>query len=58
VESNDGLECWFLTGSQALYGEETLRQVAEQSRHVVQALDAAPTRQHNSGSSTAGGCTP
>ena len=28
---NDELECWFLTGSQHLYGEETLRQVAIQS---------------------------
>jgi L-arabinose isomerase len=29
------LEVWFLVGSQGLYGEETLRQVAEQSRQVV-----------------------
>jgi L-arabinose isomerase len=35
------LECWFCTGSQGLYGEETLRQVAEQSRQVASALDAA-----------------
>jgi L-arabinose isomerase len=35
------LECWFCTGSQGLYGEETLRQVAEQSRQVAGALDAA-----------------
>ena len=28
----NGLEVWFLTGSQHLYGEETLRQVAEQSQ--------------------------
>ena len=27
---------WFLTGSQDLYGEETLRQVAEQSREVAE----------------------
>jgi L-arabinose isomerase len=32
------LECWFLTGSQALYGEETLRQVEEQSRRIVSML--------------------
>ncbi|HTN57937.1 MAG TPA: L-arabinose isomerase, partial [Protaetiibacter sp.] len=32
---------WFLTGSQDLYGEETLRQVAEQSRGVVAQLQAA-----------------
>jgi L-arabinose isomerase len=35
----DNLECWFLTGSQGLYGEQTLRQVAEQSRPIAQALD-------------------
>jgi L-arabinose isomerase len=28
-------EVWFLTGSQGLYGEETLRQVAEQSQAVA-----------------------
>ena len=28
----DGYEVWFVTGSQTLYGEETLRQVAEQSQ--------------------------
>jgi len=31
----DGFELWFLTGSQGLYGEETLRQVAAQSQQVV-----------------------
>jgi L-arabinose isomerase len=34
-------EVWFLTGSQALYGEQTLRQVAEQSRRIAEALDQA-----------------
>ncbi|GAA1713896.1 L-arabinose isomerase [Isoptericola hypogeus] len=34
-------EVWFFTGSQDLYGEETLRQVAEQSREVARALDAS-----------------
>lgn len=34
-------EVWFLTGSQGLYGEETLRQVAEQSQVVAAALGAA-----------------
>ena len=29
---------WFLTGSQDLYGEETLRQVAEQSQAIARAL--------------------
>jgi L-arabinose isomerase len=36
-----GSEVWFLTGSQGLYGEETLAQVAEQSQRVAEALDAA-----------------
>lgn len=31
---------WFITGSQHLYGEETLRQVADHSRQMVSALDA------------------
>ncbi len=38
-------QVWFLTGSQGLYGEETLRQVAEQSQAVVDGLaraDAVP----------------
>ncbi|MGI6877476.1 L-arabinose isomerase [Microbacterium sp. gxy059] len=34
-------EVWFLTGSQDLYGEETLRQVAEQSQEVARLLDDA-----------------
>lgn len=33
---------WFLTGSQGLYGEETLRQVADQSRAVVAGLAGSP----------------
>ena len=33
-------EVWFLTGSQDLYGEETLRQVAENSKKIADALDA------------------
>ena len=33
-------EVWFLTGSQDLYGEETLRQVAENSKRIADALDA------------------
>ncbi|MEO6715257.1 MAG: L-arabinose isomerase [Mycobacteriales bacterium] len=35
---SEGLELWFLTGSQELYGEETLRQVAAQSQQVVNEL--------------------
>jgi L-arabinose isomerase len=34
-------EVWFLTGSQGLYGEETLTQVADQSREIARALGAA-----------------
>src|SRR5699024_4519307 len=33
-------EIWFLTGSQGLYGPETLDQVAEQSRTIASTLDA------------------
>jgi L-arabinose isomerase len=35
------LEVWFLTGSQHLYGPETLQQVARQSAQIAGALDAA-----------------
>jgi L-arabinose isomerase len=35
------LEIWFVTGSQNLYGPETLKQVAVNARQVVQALDTA-----------------
>ena len=35
------LEIWFVTGSQHLYGPEALKQVAVNSREVVQALDNA-----------------
>ncbi|MEP7763469.1 L-arabinose isomerase [Sanguibacter sp. 25GB23B1] len=37
----EGKEIWFLTGSQNLYGEETLRQVAEQSQTIAAAIDGA-----------------
>ena len=39
--SLDSYEVWFLTGSQNLYGEETLRQVAEQSKTIADALNAS-----------------
>jgi L-arabinose isomerase len=35
------LEIWFITGSQHLYGEETLKKVAEDSQHMVKELDKA-----------------
>jgi L-arabinose isomerase len=41
------LEAWFVTGSQDLYGEETLRQVDRDSREIAAALDrcaAIPVR--------------
>ena len=36
--SANRLEVWFLTGSQGLYGDDVLRQVADQSAEVVKAL--------------------
>jgi L-arabinose isomerase len=41
IKPYTGRQVWFLTGSQELYGEETLRQVAEQSQAVAHALDAS-----------------
>jgi len=35
------LEVWFITGSQHLYGEETLRQVAEHSQEIAGSLSDA-----------------
>lgn len=35
------LEVWFVTGSQHLYGEETLRQVAENAQVIARALDTS-----------------
>ena len=36
-------EVWFITGSQDLYGEETLRQVAEDSKKIAQTLSRSKT---------------
>ncbi|MGO8678128.1 MAG: L-arabinose isomerase [Limisphaerales bacterium] len=36
------VEVWFVTGSQHLYGPETLKQVAANSQEIAQALDASP----------------
>lgn len=36
------LEVWFITGSQHLYGPETLKQVAANSQHIAAALDGSP----------------
>ena len=38
----DGYEVWFVTGSQHLYGPETLETVAEHSRTIAAALDGSP----------------
>jgi L-arabinose isomerase len=40
--AGENLEVWFLTGSQELYGEATLRQVAEQSKQIVALLNGGP----------------
>ena len=37
------LELWFVTGSQHLYGDETLKQVANHSEQIANGLDAAKT---------------
>ena len=34
-------EVWFVTGSQHLYGEETLKQVADDSRQIVEGLNGS-----------------
>lgn len=36
------LEVWFVTGSQHLYGPETLKQVAEHSQKIASALNKSP----------------
>src|ERR1041384_1743124 len=36
------LEVWFVTGSQHLYGEETLKQVAEHSTQIAKSIDKDP----------------
>ncbi len=42
--SFDGYTVWFVTGSQGLYGEDTLRQVAAQSQQVVAGLSDLPVK--------------
>ncbi len=39
MSNNETLEVWFLTGSQDLYGDETLLKVAEQSKDVLARLE-------------------
>jgi len=38
----DAVTLWFVTGSQHLYGPETLRQVADHAGQVAKGLDASP----------------
>ncbi|MEZ3158975.1 L-arabinose isomerase [Microbacterium sp. BWT-B31] len=42
--SLDAYEVWFVTGSQSLYGDETLRQVAQQSQGVAAGLAGLPVK--------------
>ena len=37
-----GSELWFVTGSQLLYGEEVLAEVADNSRQIVSGLNSSP----------------
>ena len=37
-------EVWFVTGSQHLYGPETLQQVARNSQQIAEALDCSAQR--------------
>ena len=41
LKMQNQFEIWFLTGSQSLYGEEVLSQVASQSQSVVQSMNDA-----------------
>ncbi len=42
MTSGERRTVWFLTGSQGLYGEDTLGQVDEQSRRIVADIEAVP----------------
>jgi len=41
MKNLDSLEVWYVTGSQHLYGETALKQVASNSRKIVEALNAS-----------------
>ncbi len=43
MKSLKSLEVWFVTGSQHLYGAETLRQVSANARQIAESLGAAPS---------------
>ena len=40
MKSLKEFEVWFVTGSQDLYGEDTLKKVAEHSQEIARSLDA------------------
>jgi L-arabinose isomerase len=40
MDNYESIEAWFITGSQHLYGEETLRQVANDSQGIVKGLNS------------------
>lgn len=42
LNSQNAAEIWFLTGSQSLYGDETLKTVAQQSSEIARMIDANP----------------
>lgn len=42
ITSRKDSEIWFLTGSQSLYGPETLQQVATQSKEIAKIIDSHP----------------
>ncbi len=44
MQKNESKKLWFLTGSQHLYGSETLGKVAANSREIAAALDATASR--------------
>ncbi|HEY7088160.1 MAG TPA: L-arabinose isomerase [Tepidisphaeraceae bacterium] len=41
MKNLDPVEIWYITGSQHLYGDEALKQVAENSRKIVEALNSS-----------------
>jgi L-arabinose isomerase len=42
MDKNKNKEVWFVTGSQHLYGPETLKQVEDDSRKITAFLDESP----------------
>ena len=41
MKNLDSAEIWYVTGSQHLYGEAALKQVAANSRKIMEALNAS-----------------